>query len=56
MGIIAFMRALPSALASKCGRQVLITSSTMFTETDAPGEAPSNAEMVRSGLVMTSVP
>ena len=33
-----------------------MTFSTMLTETDAPGEAPSRAEMVRSRLVITSVP
>ena len=48
VGIIAFIRACPSGLASKAGKHFLMTSSTIFTETEAPGEAPSSAEMLHA--------
>jgi len=41
---------------SNSGKQAVITSTAMLTDTDAPGDAPRRAEMDRSELVMISVP
>ena len=50
------LAARPSSLVINCGKQLRTTSSTMLTEVEAPGDAPRRAEIVFSGLVMTSVP
>ena len=54
--IIRRIRSRPSASASRCGRQVWMVSSATFTDTDAPGDAPSSAAMERSDDANTSVP